>query len=325
MKYIIPLFFILFWIPQSRAQYTEIINSKRPGFSDSPYAVGTKVMQFEAGFLYRENNDLAPWARPYTYGGELLFRYGVFSEKMEVDVYASYQEDHVKAMKDFNLFDLTPDEYGNYLPYDEATTINGFSDVAVGVKYLLFEQEFEDKRKEVRSWKKRTAFDKKRLIPSVGILVGVHTDLVSADYKDDLSFKGAVLLQNDFSNRFVLVTNLFADRIGSMEEYYSYYITMTYAMNMQWSFFFENQGKYPKYRDTEYQLGGGLAYLWSEDLQFDISARTNIFADYSYAYFSTGFSWRWDKHVDTYTIKNAPSPPKTKRKKKGFFSRLFGG
>lgn len=325
MKYFIPLLFVLLWANSSRAQYTEIVNSKRPGFTDSPYSVGTKVMQFETGIFYNETDNLAQWARPHSYGAELLFRYGLFSEKMELNVYASYQEDLVKAMKNFNLFERTQDEYTNYLPFDEATTINGFSNAFVGVKYLFFEQKFEDKRKEVRSWKKRTAFDKKRLIPSVGLLLGVHTDFVTKDYKDQLSFKGALLLQNDFSNRFVLITNLFGDRIGSVEEFYSYMITATYAMNVQWSFFFEHQGKFPKYRDTEYQLGGGLAYLWSQDLQFDISARTNIFADYSHLYFNTGFTWRWDRHVDTYTIKNAPPPPKTKRKRKGFFKRLFGG
>ena len=325
MKYLIPLFFLLLWITPTKAQYTEIVNSKRPGFSDSPYGVGTKVMQFETGIFYNETDNLAQWARPHSYGAEFLFRWGLFSEKMELNVYGTYQEDVVKAMKNINLFELTPNEFGNHLPYDEGTTINGFSNAFVGVKYLFFEQQFEDKRKEVRSWKKRTAFDKKRLIPSVGVLVGVHTDLVSPDYKDDLSFKGAVLLQNDFTNRFVMITNLIADRIGSEEEFYSYLITATYSMNMQWSFFFEHQGKFPKIRDKEFQLGGGLAYLWSQDLQFDISARTNIFADYSHLYFNTGFTWRWDRHIDTYTIKNAPPPPKTKRKKKGFFKRLFGG
>ena len=325
MKYRLPLFFMLFWIVPTKAQYTEIVNSKRPGFSDSPYGVGIGVMQFESGLFYNETNNLAQWARPHSYGTELLFRWGLFFEKLELNLYGSFQEDEVKAMKDFNLFEPNFQEFGNRLPYDEATNINGLSNAFVGLKYLIFEQQFEDKSKQVRSWKKRTAFDKKRLIPSVGVLAGVHTNMVGEHYKDKLSYKGAILLQNDFSNRFVMVTNLIADRIGSDEAFYSYLVTATYSMNMQWSFFFEHQGKFPKIRDKEFQLGGGLAYLWSQDLQFDISARTNIFADYSHLYFNTGFTWRWDRHQDTYTIKNAPQPPKTKRRKKGLFKRLFGG
>ena len=38
----------------SYAQYTEVINSRRPGFSESPYAVGTKVYQVEAGLFYKD-------------------------------------------------------------------------------------------------------------------------------------------------------------------------------------------------------------------------------------------------------------------------------
>ena len=36
------------------AQYTEVINSRRPGFSDSPYSVGTKVYQVEGGLFYKD-------------------------------------------------------------------------------------------------------------------------------------------------------------------------------------------------------------------------------------------------------------------------------
>ena len=38
----------------SYGQYTEVINSRRPGFSGTPYSVGTKVYQVEAGLFYKE-------------------------------------------------------------------------------------------------------------------------------------------------------------------------------------------------------------------------------------------------------------------------------
>ena len=34
----------------AKAQYTEIINSNLPGTSQSAYAVGARVLQFEGGF-----------------------------------------------------------------------------------------------------------------------------------------------------------------------------------------------------------------------------------------------------------------------------------
>ena len=53
MRKIILLLFLSFCFQISSAQYTELINSKRPGFSDSPYSVGTGVYQVEAGLFYK--------------------------------------------------------------------------------------------------------------------------------------------------------------------------------------------------------------------------------------------------------------------------------
>ncbi len=204
--------------------------------------------------------------------------------------------------------------------------IKGISDLTIGAKYLIYQQEFTDKSKEIRSWKRRMAFDKKRFIPSVGVYGGVHTTFIGKDYKEDkLSYKGAVLLQNDFSDRLVLLTNLIADKIASEDEFYFYIVTMTYAINEQWSFFVENQGKYQETFAPNYQFGTGLAYLYSPNLQLDTSLRTNLFDDYSYIYIAAGFAWRLDRHRDSYVYKNsAQQKIKKKPKRKGFFSRLFG-
>ena len=40
-----------------RAQYTETINSKRPGFSESPFAVGKRVYQLETGLFYQNSEN----------------------------------------------------------------------------------------------------------------------------------------------------------------------------------------------------------------------------------------------------------------------------
>ena len=72
------IFLAFFSVQIVTAQYTEIINSKRPGFSESPYSIGTNVYQFETGMFYR-NSDNPLYSSPSnTYGGELLFRYGKF-------------------------------------------------------------------------------------------------------------------------------------------------------------------------------------------------------------------------------------------------------
>lgn len=306
MKRVFLLVLAIFTIQIASSQYTEIINSKRPGFSDSPYSVGTNIYQFETGFFYNNSDNPLYTSPSNTYGGELLFRYGKFSEKLEFDLNLAYQIDE--------------------LSHHPNGHINGISDLTIGAKYLLRQQEFTDKSKEIRSYKRRMAFDWKRLIPSIGVYAGVHTKFVSKDYKeDDISYKLALLLQNDFTDRLVVLTNLIADKYTTDDEFYKYIVTMTYAINEQWSFFIENQGRYQEKFAPKYQFGTGLAYLINENLQIDASARTNFFDDYSYYYFSTGVAWRLDRHYDTFIMKDAPNQTTGKKKKrKGFFGRLFG-
>lgn len=320
MKRVSLLLLFIFGSQVIHAQYTEIINSKSPGFSESPYSIGTNVFQFETGLFYRSSNNESLLARPNIFGGELFFRYGKFKEKLEFNLNISYQKDEVIG------------------ELDSRYHVSGISDLTIGAKYLFYEQGFADKSKEIRSWKRRIAFDKKRLIPSIAVYGGVHTNyfvkesfltkdsfIDSLYYEDGFSYKAAILLQNDFTDRLVVLSNLIADRISSDNQFYSYIVTMTYAINEEWSFFVENQGKYRDKSSPEYQFGSGLAYLFSTDLQLNASLRTNFFANYSYMYMATGVSWRLDRHRDEIVYKNSPKKKiKKKPNRKGFFSRLFG-
>jgi outer membrane putative beta-barrel porin/alpha-amylase len=287
------------------AQYTEIINSKRPGFSESPYSIGTDVFQFETGLFHRYSNNESLLARPKTIGGELYFRYGKFLEKLELNAKIAYQFDEVKN------------------PFNTNYNINGISELTFGAKYLIYEQNYTDKSKEIRSWKRKMAFDKKRLIPSVGVFAGVNTNFLGKDFKEnELSIKGAILLQNDFSDRLVLLTNLIADKILSESNEYSYIATMTYALNYKWSYFIESQGIFEKGYNPKFHFGTGIAYLFSDDMQLDISTRTNFFEDYSFLYSSIGVAWRLDRHSDE-VVQKSPSKNSNRRKKGNFFTRLF--
>lgn len=308
MKRNLFLLFLIFIGNGMYAQYTEIINSKRPGFSESPYAIGTNVYQIETGFFYRSNKNPSLLSRPKTYGSELYFRYGKLKERLEFDLNMAYQNDEVRS------------------PNGSSFNIDGISQMTIGAKYLLYQKEYTNKSKEIRSWKRRIAFDKKRLIPTIGVYVGVHTNFVGKDYKrDGLSYKGAVLLQNDFNDRLVLLTNLIVDDFSSENENYSYIVTMTYALNMEWSYFIENQGQYQDKFSPQYQFGTGVAYLVNENLQVDASFRSNFLDKYSNSFFGAGVAWRLDRHEDALIYKNTPTKKIKKTPgRKGFFSRLFG-
>ncbi|NQV76753.1 MAG: transporter [Lutibacter sp.] len=306
MKRVILLLLFFSLTQLINAQYTEIINSKRPGFSESPYSIGTNVFQFETGLFYKTSNNETILSRPNTIGGELFFRYGKFREKLEFNAKVTYQRDEILN---------NPPEANSF--------IRGISELTIGAKYLIYEQKYTDKSKEIRSWKRRVAFDKKRFIPSVGAYVGVNTNFLGDGFKEnELSIEGAVLLQNDFSDRLVLLTNLIADKILSDSNEYSYIATMTYALNYKWSYFIENQGIFEKGFAPKFHFGTGVAYLFSNNLQLDASVRTNFFDDYSFLYSSIGAAWRIDRHSDGIVPKTQLTKQKS-RKKGNIFSRLF--
>lgn len=312
MKKVITSLFLVFASFLMNAQYTEIINSKRPGFSESPYSIGTDVLQFETGLFYKNSNNPEAFSNQNSIGGELFFRYGKFFEKLEMNAKITYQKDELLN------------------PFDKNYNISGISELTIGAKYLIYQQKYVDKTKEIRSWRRKYSFDKKRLIPSVGIYAGVNTNFLGKDFEDinGVSFKGAILLQNDLTDRFVVLTNLIANNISSKNNYYKYIITATYAISNKWSIFIENQTRYQKLHKPKINNGAGLAYLYNKNLQLDASIRANFFADYSFTYTSIGAAWRLDRHSDEVVKKNSIAKPlyskKYKRKKRGtIFSRIF--
>ncbi|MDT0554315.1 transporter [Urechidicola vernalis] len=290
-------FFVIFFVlsvQQISAQYTDIINSKRPGNSESPYGVGTDVFQAETGFFYGQGDSDRTFARINPMGTNLFLRYGKFMEQLEFNLNFTYQQNDL--------------QFNNVL--SSTSQISGISQFTVGAKYMIYQKEFADKSKEIRSWKKRTEFDKSRWIPSVGVYLGLNTNLSSEDYKESgISPKAAILLQNDFTPRLNLITNLIADKITTDYSVYSYILTMTYAMNDLWSIFVENQGDFTEYRN-DFQLGTGAAYLYSRNLQFDAAVRANLNPDEAGFIASIGASWRLDMHQDELVESNQGGKPK---------------
>lgn len=288
------------------AQYTKIINSKRPGFSESPYGVGTKVFQVESGAFYQNTfNSDETFLTKNSFGGNLFFRYSEFLERLEVNLDIRYQKDE----RVFNNVFISN-------PY----SVSGLSRLTLGAKYLVYNSVYADKSKEIRSWKKRKAFDWKRLIPSVGVYAGWNSNYISPQYKaEGMSLKGAVLLQNDINERFVILTNLIVDNILLDNLQYSYILTSTLAVTEKWSIFGEHQGIFNKVRSNEYQFGGGIAYLFTDDIQIDVAARSSLIKEvFSSYYIGLGGSWRMDRHEgkkkSTNTLEGTKEP---------FFKRIF--
>ena len=190
-----------------------------------------------------------------------------------------------------------------------------------------------DRSKEVRSWKKKMAFDWKRLIPSVAVYAGVNLPITKSyiggnfpEYAEgQFSPRVAIYTQHDFTDRFVFLTNLIMDKIGSGQKENSYILTATYSINEKWSIFGEHQGIFKDENiPNDFQFGGGVAYLFSKNMQFDVAARAISDRDGSSLLLNAGFSWRIDKHQDKFKLIGADGQEVEKDKDGNFFSRLFG-
>ena len=307
------LFFFLCSSYLLNAQYTNVINSNRPGFSESPYSVGKGIYQLETGLFFNSSKIVRTFTIPRSFGTNLVFRTSFFKEKLEFNTNLTFQNDKVAFKNVFTSHYFT----------------KGLSNFSLGAKYLVYEKEYEDKSKEIRSWKRRHAFDWKRAIPSVAIYVGLNTNFVGDIYKlEGMTPKVGVLLQNNLSKKFNVVTNIFYDNIGSDYSEISYILTGTYSLNKDWSTFLEHKGSYTKYQINN-DFGVGIAYLSSRHFQIDASTRLNFNGKTTEHYAAIGFSFRLDRHivpfkeVDKNGNEIVPIKPFSNKKKK-FFGRMIG-
>jgi len=296
------------------AQYTDVINSNKPGFSESPYSVGRGVYQFESNIFLRNTAINPTFSKPQSLGIDLLFRTSFFLDKLELNAQLTYQKDKIAFKNIFTSHYFT----------------SGLSRMTIGGKYLVYQQTYKDMSKEIRSWKRKNAFDITRLIPSVAVYLGMNTDFVNDIHKTgSITPKVGILLQNNLSRNFNVITNFYYDNIGKDFAQYSYIVTLTQSFSNRWSAFFENQMVFQKYQNN-INLGAGLAYLYSRNLQFNTSARFLFEGETQGYYAGLGISYRIDKHQDPFieldnkgkALKETPISNYNK-KQNNFFNRFL--
>ena len=108
----------------TQAQYTDVINSNRPGASQSAFSVGTKVLQFELGpYLVKEKRSLYPNYEVSGYGVDFAVHYGIWKEALELNVQGTYQNDTQSFTSNAEV---------------DRTRAN-FKNLNIGVKYLVYD------------------------------------------------------------------------------------------------------------------------------------------------------------------------------------------
>ena len=283
------------------AQYTDIINSNRPGKSMSAFSVGKTVIQAEGG-LYgiREKHDLLGY-EANGFGTEIDVRYGAFFDQFEFALNTQYQYDWYQAP-------LVNDTRG------------GFKQFTIGAKYLVYDPFLRmNDKPNVYSWKANHKFNWKQFIPAVAVYAGVNLNLGTNPFTFEtdpaISPKLMLITQNHFGSKWVWVNNIIADKYMTDFPSLGIISTMTRGFNMRWSGFMEFQGyKSDYYADTVIRLGA--AYLVRENIQLDASFSKNIKDTPSLLLANVGMSWRFDSNYENNYKRIKGNNKKDKKDKK---------
>lgn len=251
----------------TQAQYTEFINSNRPGHSQGAFAVGKNVAQAEVGPHYGEDKHHLTGAKIKRTGVNYGLRYGVL-EELEINLRGEF----LNVKRSF--------ERGGE---KRSLKYTDFRSNTIGVKYLIYDpgQHYEE-APNLYSWKANQRFKWHRLIPAVSVYAGVNLlsdnrpkpyPFFGDDYSN-VSPKVALITQNNWGH-FGFVMNFMADRFTEDHKRYSAIFTLTHSFNLRFSAFAEFQTiKDDFYSDEILRFGG--AFLFSSNLQFDISGLVNF-------------------------------------------------
>lgn len=279
------LFFLLGTFT-SYSQYTETINSNRPGNSQGAFSVGTNVLQFEAGGTFGNEEHNLLNTQTERWGVDYAIRYGFLLEELEINLTGNF------------LSTTTDYTQGSNQGY----SYSDFEYNTLGVKYLIYDpyKNAGEKKPNLYSWRANQKFDWSQLIPAVSLYAGANFNLAEDNpylYPGEGKFspKVALISQNNWSGGWVFVINLIADKIG--EEFASYQgiITLTHSFSPKFAAFGEFQTIIGDLYSDEIARAG-LAYLLHKDFQLDASGLLNFKDTPSRWQVAFGLSYRLDMH-----------------------------
>jgi len=288
----------------AKAQYTDVINSNRPGASQSAFSVGTKVFQFEVGpYIIKEKRELYPKYKVSGYGVDFAAHYGFWKEALEFNIQGTFR-------KDTQTYSSVVD-----VENDRAN----FKNLNIGAKYLVYDpNKNKEDKPNLYSYHANRGFKWSSLIPAVSVAAGVNYDTKDNPYTaatvEGLSYRGVVITQNNFYGGWVFITNFMLDRIGSDQTDFHYILTLTHSFNPKWVVFGETQGiKSDFYADNLFRFGGG--YLLNKNLQLDTALTFNTKNTTSVLSLNFGASYRLDRHKDKIKDDNETSAKKLDERK----------
>lgn len=270
-----------------QAQYTDVINSNRPGLSVSAYAVGKNVLQAELGVFYEQQDHSLLNTESNIWGSHVSLRYGLLFERLELNYEGTYQSQQLSLL---NL--------------DDVIRRVAFDRNRIGLKYLVYDpfKNPEKNKPNLYSWRANNKFQLKNLLPAVSLYAGAnYFGDGNPFYTAEATFspRAMIATQSRLTPRFVLITNTAYDRIGTDDPELSYIISLTHNFrNPKWSFFLEHQG-IDSERYSDLLIRSGVAHLLNENTQFDLNMGTSLKNTPSRIFITLGASHRFDFHKDS--------------------------
>src|SRR5690606_34939183 len=178
-----------------------------------------------------------------------------------------------------------------------------FSRNRLGLKYLIYDpfKNPENNKPNLYSWKANNKFRLKNLIPAISVYAGANFVLGDNPFyrgEDVVSPRVMVATQSRLTPRFVLISNIAYDRLGTDFPEWSYTVSLSHAFrDPKWSVFVENQGiKSDRYSDAI--LRGGVAHLLGENMQVDLNLGASFKNTPSRIFGAMGMSYRLDMHKE---------------------------
>ena len=287
------------------AQYTETINSNRPGTSHGTFSVGKDVLQFELGISqlslnhkYLDNSSVNGNSINYN------IRYGLHFENLELFLKGGFVKREIENFTINGRFFESRDE-------------KFFSEHKVGLKYLVFDP-FKNKKwhgENLYSWKAQRRIKLTDLIPAISVFAGgdfVLVDHIQYDdhfyrtkqqqylYPDQAAFSPffGIATQNHFQGKWVVVNNISIENLVGEYSNINYLFTLTHNLtNPKWSIFVEFQ-HFDNQIYSDNLVKFGIANLLSKNSQIDFNVGVSLKDTPTYSYFDLGFSQRIDWHKD---------------------------
>ena len=287
------------------AQYTETINSNRPGTSHGAFSVGKDVLQFELGISqlslnhkYLNNSSVKGNSINYN------VRYGLHFENLELFLKGAFVKREIKNFTINGRFFTSRDE-------------KFFNEHKIGLKFLVFDP-FKNKKwhgENLYSWKAQRRIKLTDLIPAISVFSGgdfVLVDHIQYDdhfyrtkqqqylYPDQAAFSPffGIATQNHFQGKWVLVNNVSIENLVGEYSNINYLFTLTHNLtNPKWSIFVEFQ-HFDNQIYSDNLVKFGIANLLSKNSQIDFNVGGSLKDTPTYSYFDLGFSQRIDWHKD---------------------------